>query len=749
MAQRRRPTAQTPLDAANGVFDRQGEHSLLVATLEATADGILVVDAAGKIARFNERFAQLWRIPQHILDARDDEAAIGFVLGQLRNPDDFVSKVRELYAQPDAESFDVLNFKDGRIFERYSIPQRMDGVPVGRVWSFRDVTDRANEERARGLAEKRARRRLARLDSLWRLQTHEDRNSDGLARKILAEGKRALAVDFAAIGDAFGERHTDRDEPEPSGAIGSCMAALGALVDHERITVVLDSSHPKIGDTEKELLSAGLHDAIATACWLDAKKYVLVFASSTARSEPFTQEDREYVELLSAYLSRVLRDLDQRSRIAHLAYHDSLTGMENRARFLERLGEAAALSARTNRRFAVLYVDLDRFKDVNDSAGHATGDRVLLEVARRLHKTVRQSDACARFGGDEFAVLVPEVESVSELSVLAERIGRTLGEPYRIDETDIYLSASAGIVVFPDDGDCADTLLRRADAAMYRAKEDGRNRYRFYSEEIAARLERRQAIQSGVRDALERGCLELYYQPIVDLETGRPHAAEALLRWNRPGVGVVTASEFIAEAEDAGLMPAIGEWVITQALSQLGSWTRAGLDLRVAINVSAMQLQDAALISTLREAIAATAVDATRIELEITESAALRNPDAAAAVLQECRSMGIRVSLDDFGTQYASLAYLKRLPVDVIKIDRSFVAGLPSQLEDAAIVRSVISLGTNLGRTIVAEGVELAEQAAWLRNEGCRFAQGYLLGVPMSVSNFDGWLRLARDPRLG
>jgi diguanylate cyclase (GGDEF)-like protein len=736
----RRAASHEELRATNGGLDRQTEHSLLVATLEATADGILVVDAAGKISRFNDRFAQLWRIPQHILDTGDDEAAIGFVLGQLVDPEVFVSKVRELYAQPEAESFDILTFKDGRIFERYSIPQRMDGNPVGRVWSFRDVTDRATGERARDLAETRARRRLARLDSLWRLQTHEDRNSDGLARTILAEGKRALGMDFAAIGDALGERHTDRADAEPSGAIGACMAALGALVDHERPTIEFDQRSSGSGMPCLELEAAGLHDAIATACWLDSKKYLLVFGSSVPRTEPFTQEDREYVELLSAYLSRVLRDLDQRSRIAHLAYHDSLTGMENRARFLERLTEAAALGARTNRRFAVLYVDLDRFKDVNDSAGHATGDRVLLEVARRLHKTVRQSDACARFGGDEFAVLVPEVENAAELSVLAQRIGDAMGAPYRIDETDTYLSASTGIVIFPEDGSDPDTLLRRADAAMYRAKEDGRNRYRFYSEEIAARLERRQTIQSGVRDAMEHARLELYYQPIVDLETGRPHAAEALLRWNRPGHGVVPAMEFIAEAEDAGLMPVIGEWVIGQAVAQLGSWTRAGLDLRVAINVSAMQLQDAALISTLRSAIAAAGVDAARIELEITESAALRNPDAAAAVLHECRAMGIRVALDDFGTQFASLAYLKRLPVDVIKIDRSFVAGLPSQLEDAAIVRSVISLGATLGRAIVAEGVELAEQAAWLRIEGCRFAQGYLLGLPMQVAEFDTWV---------
>jgi diguanylate cyclase (GGDEF)-like protein len=723
-------------------LDLDDEHSLLVATLDATTDGILVVDPNGKIRRFNQRFAQMWRMPQELLDARDDDAAIAYAMGQLLDPDTFVAKVRELYAKAETESFDVVEFIDGRVFERYSIPQRSGDVVVGRVWSFRDVTDRTIEQRARDIAEARATRRLERLDSLWRLQTIGDQNRDGLVRRILAEGRRALQMDFAIIIDANGKSTADGSGEaldEPTKKVVECLAVMNTPESSMRGTVVVDTESGAHSDLSAKLRHCGLRSAIATPLRPSTASSTLAFGSRSVRAEPSTHEDLEYIELLASYLGRVLSDLEQRGQIAYLAYHDSLTGLENRARFLERLGEAVATAVRSSRRLGVLYIDLDRFKDVNDSLGHATGDRVLLEAARRLRSTVRQADACARFGGDEFALLVPEVESIADLEILATRIGRVLAHPYPVDDTDIHLSASIGVVVFPEDGDAPDMLLRHADAAMYRAKEEGRNRHFFYSSEIAARLMRRREIQAGVRDAMEHGALELFYQPIVELASGRTHAVETLLRWHRPGHGVVPAAQFIAEVEESGLMLAVGEWVIRGALEQVGKWVRDGLDMRVAIDLSEVQLHEPGLTSILKGALADHNVDPSRIELEITETAALRNADAAEAVLQECRAMGIVVALDDFGTQYASLSYLKKLTVDVIKIDRSFVAGLPHSIEDAAIVRSVLSLGRSLGRTIVAEGVERPEQAEWLAAEGCSFAQGYSLGLPMAVTEFEAW----------
>jgi diguanylate cyclase (GGDEF)-like protein len=732
------PSFATP-PPSGGIDD---EHSLLVATLDATADGILVVDLHGKITRFNKRFVQMWRIPQAILDEGDDDAAIDFVLSQLSDPEAFVSKVREVYGKPHAESFDILDFLDGRVFERYSIPQQAGNAAVGRVWSFRDVTDRTIEQRARDAAEARASRRLDRLDSLWRLQTIGDQNRDGLVRRILAEGRRALEMDFAVIIDAQGKPTTDGSgealDAETKKFV-ECLASLSAPESSMRGTIVIDADTNPRSALAAKIHSCGLRSALATPLRPSETSQMLAFGSRNVRAEPSTHEDLEYIELLASYLARVLNDVDQRSQIAFLAYHDSLTGLENRARFLERLAEAVATANRSGRRLGVLYIDLDRFKDVNDSLGHATGDRVLLEAARRLRSTIRQADACSRFGGDEFALLVPEVESIADLEVLATRIGHVLALPYPVDDNDIHLSASTGVVVYPGDGDAPDMLLRHADAAMYRAKEEGRNRHFFFSTEIAARLLRRREIQSGVRDAMENGALELFYQPIVELATGRTHTAETLLRWNRPGHGVVAAAHFIAEVEESGLMLAVGEWVIRSAIEQVGKWARNGLDVRVAINVSALQLHEPGLITILQGALKDQNVDPSRIELEVTETAALRNADAAEAVLQECRSMGIKVALDDFGTQYASLSYLKKLTVDVIKIDRSFVAELPHSVEDAAIVRSVLALGRSLGRTIIAEGVERPEQAEWLAAEGCGFAQGYWLGLPMPVGEFECW----------
>jgi len=720
----------------------EDEHSLLVATLDATADGILVVDIRGKITRFNKRFVQLWRIPQSILDEGNDAAAISFVLSQLRDPDAFVAKVRELYGKPDSESFDVLEFIDGRVFERFSIPQQAGDIAVGRVWSFRDVTDRTIEQRARDVAEARASRRLDRLDSLWRLQTIGDLHRAGLVRRILEEGSRALQMDFAIIVDARGKATADGcgESLDPrTKKFVECLASLHIPETLTRGTIVIDANSSQHSEYTARLRESGLLSAIATPLRPSGTSQTLAFGSVNPQAEPSTHEDLEYIELLASYLARVLSDLDQRGQIAYLAYHDSLTGLENRARFLERLAEAVATTNRSGRRLGVLYIDLDRFKDVNDSLGHATGDRVLLEAARRLRTMIRQADACARFGGDEFALLVPEVDSIADLEVLATRIGQVLALPYPVDDSDIHLSASTGIVVYPGDGDGPDMLLRHADAAMYRAKEEGRNRHFFFSSEIAARLQRRREIQIGVRDAMENGALELYFQPIVELSTGRTFTAEALLRWHRIGHGIVPAAQFIAEVEESGLMLVVGEWVIRSAIEQVGKWARSDFDVRIAINISALQLHEPGLITILQSALEEHQVDPSRVELEVTETAALRNADAAEAVLDECRSMGIKVALDDFGTQYASLAYLKKLTVDVIKIDKSFVAGLPHSVEDAAIVRSVLSLGRSLGRTIVAEGVEHPEQAEWLAAEGCGFAQGYWLGLPMPMHEFESW----------
>ena len=725
--------------------DPSSAPSLLIATLEATADGILVVDHAGKIVRFNERFAKLWRLPQTILETEDDDQAISYVLSQLKDPDSFVSKVRELYAHPDAESFDVLEFHDGRVFERYSIPQRSGGNAVGRVWSFRDVTLRVVEERERAAAEARARHRLERLDSLWRLLTDADLDGRRLSETILTEGRRALELDFATLSLIDGARVSSQASSpsqahRPGKALLSLEGSLASIVIEAGRTVHTSDlrSDPAFKD-DPRVAQTKLRSAIATPIAVGERTYVLGFGSRRPRVAPFDGEDREYVELLAAYFGRLLRLREQESQISYLAYHDALTGLENRRRCLERLDEAIVRAKRSKRRFALMFIDLDRFKEVNDTFGHISGDRVLAETGARLRQVVRGGDAAARFGGDEFAVLMTETRGPSDTDELAQRLGAALAEPFAIEGREVALAACLGIAVYPDDGLTASDVIASADAALYRAKELGRGRICFFSQDIAAKVQNRRHLQQGLRQAVQRGEFALVYQPVVSLVDGRVVAVEALIRWHHPERGIIFPGEFIPAAEDTALMVPIGDWVIKAATAQLARWWRAGRLWRVAINISAVQLQDALFTSQLSAALDRTGVPAELLELELTESAALKDPEAAQATVAECRRIGMRVALDDFGTHYASLAHLKTLPVDIIKIDRSFVRGLPEDANDGAIVRSVLALGTNFGCEIVAEGVETQEQADWLRDNGCAIGQGFLLARPMTAQALDEW----------
>ncbi len=722
---------------ARGYEDLLNEHSLLLATLEATADGILVVDLNGKIVRFNERFTRLWHIPDDILESRDDDRALAHVLGQIKDPDEFLAQVRKLYANPDIESFDVIEFVDGRVFERLSVPQRVDGRPVGRVWSFRDVTELAVEER-------RARRRLDRLDALWRLVTKSDVSRDDLVRQVLEEGSRALGFPIGIIALRDGSSivlHYSVFEKSTLGKPYAGHERIAALVFEANATVMssdLDADE-RFTDSGR-FRSSGMRATIGTPVHVGDKLYALVFASHLPLTGPFDDEDRAYVELLADYIGRILCLAEQDRKISFLAYHDALTGIANRMQFQLRLGETIAAARRRNRRFGLIYVDLDRFKEVNDTLGHAGGDRILVEAARRLGNAVRQEDLVARMGGDEFAVLIVEIDRAADVEELARRICGVLATPFRTGHHDFYLSASVGIAVFPNDGDSAEMLFANADAAMYRAKEEGRDKYRFYSNEIAANLQHRQQIREGLRRALAGSELALFYQPVINIRSSEVIGSEALMRWHHPDRGLLLPGEFIPLVEETNLMVSMGNWGLHQAFKQSRLWSDSGRRLRMAVNLSARQFQDPQFVPTLRHALADSGADPRSIELEITESVALRDPTAAQTTIGECRELGFRVVLDDFGTYYSSLAYLKKLGADTIKIDRSFVSGLPADEGDAAIVRAIIALGRSLGREIIAEGVETPEQAGWLVREGCSTAQGFLFARPMPEADFEHWL---------
>ncbi|WP_292043856.1 bifunctional diguanylate cyclase/phosphodiesterase [Massilia sp. UBA6681] len=424
------------------------------------------------------------------------------------------------------------------------------------------------------------------------------------------------------------------------------------------------------------------------------------------------------------------------ARVHHMAYHDSLTGLPNRALLSDRL-ECALRAAQRNAkdgkgRLAVMFLDLDRFKTINDSLGHATGDQLLREVARRLGTAVRDSDTVARLGGDEFVVLLPEVGGARECAQVADKIIGLLATPYPFEGRSLHITPSIGICLYPDDGKDVDTLMRHADAAMYHAKAAGRNNYQFFDQRMNQAAARRFELESQLRGALARGEFELYYQPIVDTGTRRLHALEVLLRWRRDGENVVGPDEFIPILEENGMIVPVGEWVVQSACEQCIAWQRQGLlAAPLAINLSARQFMHDGLVSSIRRIVGETGIDPALVEFELTETALMQHGGQTLEILRQINGMGMRLSIDDFGTGYSSLAYLKRFPVRKIKIDRAFVRELEASAEDRAIVAAVMALANSLGLSVVAEGVETEGQVALLGSYGCQFAQGYLFARPL------------------
>ena len=421
------------------------------------------------------------------------------------------------------------------------------------------------------------------------------------------------------------------------------------------------------------------------------------------------------------------------------------TPSSGRVLFQDRLRNALAQARRRGDTVALMFLDLDKFKDVNDVLGHHVGDLLLKAVARRLSRCVRESDTVARLGGDEFAVLLTNVGHVDGVTHVAEAIIRGIAEPFGLDGNEVTTSTSIGITVFPGDAEEPELLLRNADLALYRSKAEGRNNYHFYVAEMDAEVQARKAVERDLRQAMESDELMLYYQPLIDMRSGAITGAEALIRWNHAQRGFVSPALFIPIAERTDLIFPLGRWVIDKACRQMAEWRRAGLPpLVVAVNLSAAQFKHRDLLATVREIIAANGVDPTLLQLEITESIAMHNIEGTIEVLNQLRAMGLHISIDDFGTGYSSLNYLKRFPVDKLKIDRSFVTDIGLHPDNAAIVRTIISLGHGIGTKVNVEGVETWDQLEFLHAHDVDEAQGFLFSKPLPPADF---IALVTGPR--
>jgi diguanylate cyclase (GGDEF)-like protein len=474
---------------------------------------------------------------------------------------------------------------------------------------------------------------------------------------------------------------------------------------------------------------------------------ILHFAA--AERDEFTPGFVELLQRLADNLSFALDNFDRADektkadeRIEYLASHDGLTGLPNRETFNELLHFVIEAAGRYERQFAVLFIDLDRFKIFNDSLGHEAGDALLVEIANRLQHNLRSSDVVARLGGDEFVVILEKSAERGDIEAIARKLLSVVSQPVQLSGHECHTTASIGIAMFPGDGSDVHTLTKNADMAMYLAKEDGKNDFRFFTKEVKMQSIERLTLETGLRHALGRNEFSLHYQPKVDLVTRQITGVEALLRWTHPERGMLPPAQFIPLAEETGLIVPIGRWVLKEACAQNMAWQRRGLrPVSMAVNLSPRQFVDENLLQDIDEALLASGMSPVLLQLEVTESMVMRNVSRAIKVLDAVQLRGIRLAIDDFGTGYSSMSLMKQFPIDTIKIDRSFVRDLPNDSEDQAIAQAIISMGKALGMTVVAEGVETTEQETFLRSHGCDEMQGFLFSKPASPEQMAGLLR--------
>ena len=450
--------------------------------------------------------------------------------------------------------------------------------------------------------------------------------------------------------------------------------------------------------------------------------------------------------LLGVVILLVRREIKDRQHaeevVKFAATHDPLTGLANRLLLTERVNRALAAAKSEGRRIAMLFIDLDRFKNINDTLGHEAGDRLLQNVANRLARCVRRSDTVARQGGDEFVVLIEVFQGPDDLAQVAEKILAEVAEPMTVYGREFQITASIGVSTCPVDGDDLQTLLKNADIAMYRAKQQGKNTYQFYAEQMNPHSVERLELEAALRRALERNELTLHYQPKVQARTGRVTGIECLLRWQHPTIGPVPPDQIVPLAEETGLIVPIGKWALRTACLQARKWADQGLPLlRMAVNLSARQFMSATLLDDVVGTIAETGMDPRWIEFEVTESVMMPEPEQAVKLLRKLKAIGVRLTIDDFGTGYSSLAYLKRLPIDCVKIDASFVRGVPVDASDVAITETILAMSRSLGLKVVAEGVETLDQMRFLERRGCDEMQGYYFSRPLPAEQLTVYLR--------
>ena len=589
----------------------------------------------------------------------------------------------------------------------------------------------------------RARRRESRLQALWSLAVARDFDLDAQAQAIIGEGTRTLGFEWGAIGHADGgtmlldfvatlDVNVPRWHPLDTTLAAEAISS-GRTFAHSDLT-----KEPRFALTPA-VVENKLRAFTATPFNVSGRTYVLSFGSSHVLDHAIDVEDLSYLDLLVSFFSRALRQRDDEAKIRYLQNHDPLTGLPNRTRFRERVDSLVERAGRNPNRFAVLNVDLDKFRAVVDQFGVETTDEILAEIGRRVSTLMVEGDELFRMSADAFAVIVPSVQQPEQLDRLARSIVTRVSTPIATGGADVTVHASVGMALFPDDGSTSHELTIAAATATQRAKRDS-SEYRFFSPILDDRLSRRRRLSEDLQGAIDRGELAMRYMPWIELKSQRVLGCEALVRWQHPRLGIIEPMDFIALAEETDLIHAVGAWTIAQAAHQIVLCENAGFPLTIAINLSARQFGDQHLLEHIDSALTRNGLEPHRLEFEVTESFAMRDPEGARVTLETMRARGLRIALDDFGTGHSSLAYLKQLPIDILKIDQSFTRGLPAA-SDAAIARAILALAQSIGCEARAEGIETYDQELWLSAAGCQTGQGYWIAKPLPPMELVDWLR--------
>jgi diguanylate cyclase (GGDEF)-like protein/PAS domain S-box-containing protein len=665
--------------------------SELRATLDSAADGMLVCDLDGRVRAFNQRLAQLWAMPRDLLLRRDDAAVYAHMATQVEDARAFSERLAAIAQEPTQESADIVALRNGTVLELRTVPQFSQGSPVGRVYSYRDITRQTEIQASLRLA---ARVFESSLDAIFIADSQHRilRMNPGCERLV---GPSARSFEGRAAASLF-----------------------GGAADASFMEQVLQGWAGE-GFWEGEL-------------WLprDSGAYCAVQLSWVALRD----DEGTLVQSIGFMRDLTLQHAAQK-RIEELAYSDVLTGLPNRLLLTQRVETAIQGARQSDTGFAVLFLDLDRFKIINDSLGHPFGDRVLQLVAERLQTCLRQTDMLCRLGGDEFVIYLHGGDATVAESV-ARRILDDMLKPFMLDDMGFSIQCSIGMALYPQDGNTLDDLIKQADTAMYRVKERGRGSYGFYQPQMNANLLSRMQMEHAMRQALGKGGMAVHYQPQVNMGTGRIAGAEALIRWTDDELGAVSPGQFIPLAEESGYIVTLGAWVMEQAVREAAAWMHGGTPLVISVNVSALEFRQPDFVDRITRLLAVHQLPPTLLELELTESILLQDAQEMEQRLRVLAGLGISLAIDDFGTGYSSLAYLKKLPIHKLKIDQSFVRGLPDDDGDRAIVSAIVSMGRALHIEVVAEGVETETQQAVLQQLECDHYQGFLCAPGLPADQF-------------